>query len=127
MGEIKSFRDLRIWQQSMQLVLLVYKLTESFLDSEKFGLTSQMRRFAISVPSNIAEDYGRRSTNDYKRFLHISQGPIYELETKLLIAHKLGFLSKEGLNETAVSIVSNSKMTNKLISTLNKSTVHTAS
>lgn len=103
----------------MDLVLIIYKLTETFPDSEKFGLISQMKRSAVSVPSNVAEGYGRRSKNDYKRFLHISQGSLYELETQLIIACQLELISAEKLQETSALVESISKMTNKLISVLN--------
>jgi four helix bundle protein len=120
MSEIKSYKDLRIWQQSLQLVLLVYKLSETLPDCERFGLTSQMRRSAVSVPSNIAEGYGRRSTNDYKRFLKISQGSLYELETQLIIANELKMISLDSLNQASSHIDSINKMTNKLISALDQ-------
>lgn len=119
MGEIKSFKDLKIWQQSMELVLIVYKMSEAFPETERYGLTSQVRRSAVSIPSNIAEGYGRRSKNDYKRFLQISQGSLYELETQLILANQLKFISTEEINEVATRMEAISKMTNKLISILN--------
>ena len=89
MSEIKSFRDLMVWQKSMQLVTDLYRLTSDFPKTESYGLTSQLRRAAVSVPSNIAEGYGRHSTSDYIRFLQIAIGSLYELQTQVEIGvHK---------------------------------------
>lgn len=95
MEKINSFRDLIIWQKSMLLVTEIYKLTQSFPSQEQYGLTSQMRRCAVSIPSNIAEGYGRNSTGDYKRFLQISVGSTFELQTQIEIAYNLRFIEKE--------------------------------
>lgn len=92
MGEIKTFRDLIAWQRSMQLAKDVYKATAAMPDSERFGLTAQMRRAAVSVPSNIAEGHGRLSLSDYVRFLRTSRGSLMELQTQLLLAEDIGFL-----------------------------------
>jgi four helix bundle protein len=81
MSVIKSYKDLFIWQKSMLLVMNIYEITRDFPNSEIYGLTSQLRRSAISIPSNIAEGYGRKATNDYKRFLQISVGSLYELNS----------------------------------------------
>lgn len=91
-GEIKSHRDLRVWQQAYGLGLLVYRATESFPKGEQFGLTSQLRRSAVSVPSNIAEGYGRGHRNEYSRFLKIARGSLCELDTQLRYAADLGYL-----------------------------------
>ena len=78
---IKSYRDLVVWQKAMELVTDVYELTKSFPKEELYGLTSQIRRSAVSVPSNIAEGYGRNSTQDYIRFLQIACGLLYKTQT----------------------------------------------
>lgn len=96
---IKTYRDLLIWQKSMSLVTQVYTITSTFPDSEKFGLTSQVRRSAVSVPSNIAEGFGRNSAGDFKRFLNISMGSLFELQTEFEIAKNLGFISEEIFTE----------------------------
>jgi four helix bundle protein len=96
MGEIKTFRDLIAWQKSMQLAKEVYKSTSLMPDSERFGLTAQMRRAAVSVPSNIAEGHGRQSLPDYIRFLKTSRGSLMELQTQLLLAQDLGFIRMTG-------------------------------
>lgn len=119
MTEIRNHKDLRIWQQGISLVEEIYKVTHLFPADEKFGLVSQMRRSSVSIPSNIAEGYGRRSTGDYKRFLNISLGSIYELETQIIVAGNLGFIDSENKNALLQEIEVLGKMTNKLISTLN--------
>ena len=89
---IKSYKDLFIWQKSMVLVTGIYTITKTFPASEIYGLTSQLRRSAVSIPSNIAEGYGRNSTNDYKRFLQIAVGSLYELQTQVEIACNLKYI-----------------------------------
>ena len=92
MGEIKSFRDLIAWQKAIEMVDTAYKLTREFPREELFGLRSQMRRSAVSVPSNIAEGYGRRRLAEYLRFLDIARGSLCELQTQCIISHRQGFL-----------------------------------
>lgn len=92
---IRSFRDLKVWQKGMALVNRVYNATNYFPDNEKYSLTSQLRRSAISIPSNIAEGYGRRSTGDYLRFLNIAIGSLYEVQTQIEIALNLDYMKKE--------------------------------
>src|SRR5690606_200021 len=92
---IESFRDLRAWKLAMTFGLHIYELTKSFPEDERFGLTSQMRRGAVAVASNIAEGYGRQSQNDYLRFLRISRGCLFELETQLWFALKLEYINRE--------------------------------
>jgi four helix bundle protein len=98
MGE--SFRDLAVWQSAVESALGIYKLTASFPDSEKFGLVNQLRQAAVSVPSNIAEGYGRASRGEYVHFLGIARGSNSEIETQLVIARGLGFGSEERLKES---------------------------
>ena len=95
MTNVKSYRDLMVWQKSMTLVTEVYTVTRSFPSDEIYALTSQLRRCAVSIPSNIAEGYGRNSTSDYKRFLQIAVGSIFELQTQIEIAVNLRYLSAE--------------------------------
>lgn len=91
MADEGSYKSLIVWQKSITLVKLVYKLTQSFPNEEKFGLTSQIRRAAVSIPSNIAEGQARRTTGDYIRFVSMAEGSLAELETQLIIAIDLGF------------------------------------
>ena len=93
--QIKSFRDLVVWQKAMNLVELIYALTKQFPADERYALTSQVKRASVSVPSNIAEGYGRNSTIDYIRFLRISLGSVYELDTQLELAIRLQFARVE--------------------------------
>jgi four helix bundle protein len=92
---ICSYRDLLVWQRGMELVTQIYQATSSYPSSEAFGLISQLRRCAVSIPSNIAEGYGRNSTLDYARFLGIARGSLYELETQLQISRNLEFINDE--------------------------------
>jgi len=92
---IKTFRDLKIWQQSMELVTEIYRATSSFPEEEKYGLTSQLRRSSVSIPSNISEGFGRNSQGDFKRFVNISMVSLFELQTQIEVAKNLEFISKE--------------------------------
>ena len=98
MGTIKTFRDLIVWQKSVDLVTQIYLASGNFPKSEFYGLISQLRRSAVSIPSNIAEGYGRRSIEDYVRFLQIFVGSLYELQTQLEIAKKLEYLTEFEFN-----------------------------
>jgi four helix bundle protein len=91
---IKSYRDLLVWQKGMSLASVVYQISQDMPKAEQFGLTSQMRRAAVSVPSNIAEGYGRRARADYLRFLNISMGSLYELQTQAEIASNLRYIKE---------------------------------
>lgn len=102
-SEIRTYRDLIAWQKSFAVGIAVYRLTEQFPDRERFGLTVQIRRSAVSVPSNIAEGFGRGSTSDYVRFLKIARGSLYELDTQIQFALELGYLpdtAYSGLKES---------------------------
>ncbi len=92
---IKSYRDLVAWQKAIVLCKQVYAISATFPRAERFGLISQIRRAAVSVPSNIAEGYGRRSTRDYLRFLNIARGSVAEVVTQLVLAEELGFVDKD--------------------------------
>ena len=89
---LKNYKDLLVWQKAYQLCLAVYKATKGYPNEERYGLTSQIRRAAVSVPSNIAEGYGRKTTLEYIRFLYIAYGSNCELETQLLLSGDLGYL-----------------------------------
>jgi four helix bundle protein len=91
----KTYKELKVWHKAMELVTEVYKNTQSFPLSEQYGLTNQMRRAAISVPSNIAEGQGRQTQNSFLHYLSISYGSLMELETQVQIASTLGYLSRE--------------------------------
>ena len=89
------YRDLVVWQKSMQFVTDIYKITENFPKRESYGLTAQIRRSAVSIPSNIAEGYGRNAPNDLIRFLQIAMGSLCELQTQLEIAKNLNYLDSD--------------------------------
>jgi len=93
MEKIKSFKDLQVWKVSMDLVTEIYKKTDKFPKSEIYGLTNQIRRSSISIPSNIAEGCGRKTSKEYLYFLYVSKGSLSELETQIEISRRLGFLS----------------------------------
>ena len=86
---LKNYRDLKVWQKSYTFCLQIYQETRKLPNEEKFGLTSQIRRSAVSIPSNIAEGYGRKTTADYLRFLSIAYGSLCELETQIMLAGDL--------------------------------------
>ena len=88
-ARIRSYRDLVVWQKGMDLVTSCYEATESLPDNERYGLTNQVRRAAISVPANIAEGYGRYHLGDYIRHLRVANGSLFELETELLLIERL--------------------------------------
>ena len=93
MAQIRTFRDLIAWQRGMDLTVAVYKATERMPESERFGLTGQMRRAAVSIPSNIAEGYARQSTGDYLKHLRIARGSFAELDTQTELSVRLSFLN----------------------------------
>lgn len=115
---MKSYRDLIVWQKSMDVVTLTYKLVKQFPDDEKFGLTSQIKRSSVSVPSNIAEGYGRHYTKDYIRFLNIARGSLYEMQTQLLVALNLNFIAEAALDKINALSKEVEKMLNSLIKKL---------
>jgi four helix bundle protein len=115
---VKSYKDLLVWQKSMVLVELIYKITKSIPSHEQWGLISQMRRAAVSVPSNIAEGYGRQTTGNYKQFLYICRGSLYEIETQLLVCIRLNYLNQNDAEDILKNITEISKMLFSLISKL---------
>jgi four helix bundle protein len=93
--KINSYKDLEVWKRSFRLALNTYKATERFPDRERYGLTSQIRRSAISVPSNIAEGFARNSRKDFVRFLRMANGSLFELQTQMSLAAELKYLSEQ--------------------------------
>jgi len=118
---MKSYRDLIVWQKSMRLVTQIYLITKGLPKSELYGLTSQIRRSSISLPSNIAEGYGRNSTNDYIRFLQIACGSLYEVQTQLEICYNLEYISKKIFNGIYEQSREIERMLNSLIRKIKKS------
>ncbi|MCX5782535.1 MAG: four helix bundle protein [Elusimicrobia bacterium] len=115
MDKIKSFKELRIWQRGIELVKDIYLLTEKFPKEELYGITSQMRRASISIPSNIAEGFKRNHNKEFVQFLHLAMGSAAELETQLIIAKEIGFINSEKLILVSNKLDSLSKMTTSLL------------
>ena len=113
-----KFKELEIWKKSRLFCSEIYKITSNFPDSEKFGLTNQLRRASVSIPSNIAEGSSRSSNKDFARFLQITLGSGYEIKTQLLIAYDLKFINNEDLEKLSQNLESIIKMTSKFKSTL---------
>ncbi|MBC8204288.1 MAG: four helix bundle protein [FCB group bacterium] len=114
MSGIKNFKDLRIWENGMEIVEKIYKLTETFPKSEIFGLTNQMRRASVSIPANIAEGHAKKQTKEFSRYLGIALGSCAELETLLLIAMKLDYIDVEKCKEIIDFVISQSRQIHAL-------------
>jgi len=116
--KIKNFQDLRIWQKGIEVVKNIYIMTKKFPKEELYGLTSQMRRSAISIPSNIAEGFRRYHNKEYKQFLYITMGSCAELETQIIIAHELDYLNDNDKIEIIEKLKYICRMINQLIKKL---------
>jgi four helix bundle protein len=112
------FKELEIWKRGRLFCSQIYSMTSKFPDSEKFGLTNQLRRASVSIPSNIAEGSSRKSNKDFSRFLEITLGSAYEIETQILIAFDLKFISEQELNSLDKELSEIIKMISKFKSTL---------
>lgn len=117
MTNSSNFKDLRVWQQSMELAKSVYLVSKHIPDEERFGLTQQIRRCAVSVPSNIAEGQAR-GTKEFLHFLNISKGSLSELETQLILAKNLGFIPSNDSSEILIQIESLQRQLNSLSTSL---------
>lgn len=115
---IQSHRDLKVWQQAMDLAEGVYRLTSMFPPSEAFSLNRQLRRAAVCVPSNIAEGYGRGSRRSYIQFLKTARGSLLEFETQVMLAVRVKLLDPESADQSLQSIDSISRMLSAMIRTL---------
>ncbi len=116
--KIKSFKDLRIWQEGIKLVKDIYLLSKKLPKDEIYGLSSQMRRCAVSIPSNIAEGFRRYHNKEYKQFLYITLGSCAELETQVIISHELEYIKEEIKEEITKKIQYICKMVSRLIQKL---------
>jgi len=117
---LKNYRDLKVWQKSYRLCLDLYRITKNFSKEERFGLTSQIRRAAVSIPSNIAEGYGRKTTADYLRSLYIAYGSVCELETQVLLSGDLNYVNKQNLRALKDDTEEVERMLKALIKSLEK-------
>ncbi|MGJ8654283.1 MAG: four helix bundle protein [Opitutaceae bacterium] len=116
---VRNYTELIVWQKSILLVEQVYSATRSFPSEEIYGLTSQVRRAAVSIPSNIAEGQARKSTKEFKRFLSIALGSNAEVETQLIIAQRLDYIKQDNLNDLLSLCDEIKRMAHTLITKLN--------
>lgn len=114
--KIKNFKDLKVWQEGHKLVLLLYIITKDFPREEIYGLTSQMRRAVVSVTSNIAEGFGRRSYKEKLQFYYLAQGSLVELKNQIEIAHDVGFLNNENYSQITKQAETSHKILQGLLS-----------
>jgi len=98
LNKMNNYKELKVWQKSVDLAVSIYALTKTFPSTEMYGIVDQMRRASVSIPSNLAEGAGRGSNKDFSHFLNISLGSAFELESQLIISEKIGFLSSKQLN-----------------------------
>ncbi len=117
---LNSYKDLKVWQKGYELCLKTYRLTKAFPAEEKYGLTSQIRRASVSIPSNVAEGYGRRTLPDYLRSLYIAYGSVCELETQLLMSGDLNYIESQKLKTILEDIGEVERMLKALIKSLEK-------
>lgn len=115
---MKTYRELIVWKKSMELVTVLYKTTDAFPEKEIYGLISQIRRCAVSIPSNIAEGYGRNSTQEYVRFLQIAAGSLYELQTQIEISLNLKYIEGNSFESIYESTREIERMLSSLIKKL---------
>ncbi|MDW3212100.1 MAG: four helix bundle protein [Reichenbachiella sp.] len=115
---MNRYQDLQVWKKSMDLVEEVYALVKNFPDDEKFGLISQIRRCAVSIPSNIAEGSGRNSKKEFAQFLSIAAGSLFELNTQIQISQRVGYIEIEKQEELASNIDEIHRMLFGLITSL---------
>jgi four helix bundle protein len=119
--EVKSFHDLVAWQKAMELVTEIYKMSQKFPKEEIFGLTSQIRRAAVSIPSNIAEGRGKSSPGEFQQFLYHAKGSLAEVETQLIIATNLGYIEVQEVSHAKELIDRTGKLLSGLLSAIKKS------
>lgn len=117
---VRSYRDLLVWQDSMELVVVIYRTTSKFPKAERFSLVDQLRRAAVSVPSNIAEGHGRSRTGDYLRYLSVAVGSLHEVETQVQIARRLDYVSDEVQKELLEATTAIGRMLGALIRALRR-------
>jgi four helix bundle protein len=118
---LKNYKELKVWQKAYQLCLEVYRITKAFPKEEVYGLTSQIRRAAVSVPSNIAEGYGRKTRGEYVQALYVAYGSNCELETQILLSGDLGFIEAKFFTQLQERVEEVERMLKRLIKSLEKS------
>ena len=115
---MNNFRELKVWQKAMNLITSIYTTTSKFPQNEQFGLTSQIRRSSVSIASNIAEGFGRNTKNEFARFLRISIGSLFELQTQLEISKNLKFITSEKFDNILSESIEIEKMLKALIKSI---------
>lgn len=120
-NEVRSYKDLLAWQKSMDLVTAVYRASQGFPKEEIFGLVSQIRRSAVSMPSNIAEGHARTSRKEFQYFLSNARGSLAQLETQLTIAHQLAYIDEAGINQLLDRVGEVGRILNGLLTALKRS------
>ena len=116
--KISSYKDLIVWQKSIELVTTIYSLTKNFPSEEKFGIVNQLNRAVVSIPSNIAEGWGRESSKNYLQFLRISRGSLMEVETLILISKNLNYINEENFKTISDKIEEVGKILQGLIKSM---------
>jgi len=119
---LKNYKELKVWQKAYRLCLEIYRVTRNFPREEIYGLTSQIRRAAVSVPSNIAEGYGRQTTREYIQSLYIAYGSNCELETQILLSGDLGYIEAQNFERLQREVEDIERMLKRLIKSLDKHT-----
>ena len=122
--KVKDYRDMKVWQKGIDIIDLIYSIVAKFPKDEVHGLAAQMRRAAVSIPSNIAEGFVRHHSKEYKQFLYISLGSCAELETQVIISHRRGYITKEALEELTEDINHETRMLVSLINKIQRVTDH---
>jgi four helix bundle protein len=117
---VTHYKELIVWQKAIELVTETYQITGTFPEVERFGLVNQLRRAAVSIPSNIAEGQGRASVGEFKQFLGHARGSLHEVETQLLIACNLGFVAEEGFRRLRELVDEVGRLLNGLIRSLSR-------
>jgi four helix bundle protein len=117
---VNSYHDLTVWQKAIDLVVACYRLTERFPRTEVYGLAAQLQRAAVSVPSNIAEGAGRHHTKEYIRHLGIARGSLFEAETQVIIASRLGYVTDEDARPLLAAVAEIGRMLHGLIASLER-------
>ena len=117
---IQRYTDLKVWQAAMDLTDAIYSASDTFPKHEAFGLTSQIRRAAVSIPSNIAEGWGRGQTGEYLQFLRYSRGSLYEVETQIRIAERRGYVPSDTVRDILGATTQISKMLSGLMKSLKR-------
>ncbi|HLB73816.1 MAG TPA: four helix bundle protein [Sedimentisphaerales bacterium] len=122
--KVKDYKDLNVWQKGIEIVDKIYSMAAKFPKEEVYGLVVQMRKAAVSIPSNIAEGFVRRHSKEYKQFLYISLGSCAELDTQVIISHRRGYITKKELEELTEDINHETRMLVSLINKIQQVTGH---